>query len=124
MEYVRPNLLVDCAHNPAAAACLRSELEKVTYDRLVLVLGIMADKDIKGICQALVPLAHEVILTKPKIQRAASPQTLKQCVPKGTIIEDVASAVAVAQSKATDKDLVVVTGSLFTVAEALRALAS
>ncbi|MBI5328778.1 MAG: bifunctional folylpolyglutamate synthase/dihydrofolate synthase [Deltaproteobacteria bacterium] len=48
------------------------------YKRLFLVLGIMADKDIKGIVLKLAPLAHTVILTRPKTERAASLEMLYQ----------------------------------------------
>jgi dihydrofolate synthase/folylpolyglutamate synthase len=44
--------------------------------RLFLVLGIMADKDIKGIVSKLVPLASMIILTRPKTERVASLETL------------------------------------------------
>src|SRR3989304_1460065 len=59
------------------AAVLKHALQReFNYKRLFLILGIMADKDIKGIISALAPIADTVILTCPKTERAASLEML------------------------------------------------
>jgi len=76
-----PEILIDGAHNPSASAVLAEALEKnflPRYGRLILVLGIMADKDIEGIMRPLLPLASEIILTAPAYERAAPPQRLAE----------------------------------------------
>jgi len=60
-----PTVLLDGAHNPAGAAALRKALGEFTYRRLILVLGILADKDYRGMIRRLAPLAHRVIATRP-----------------------------------------------------------
>jgi dihydrofolate synthase / folylpolyglutamate synthase len=81
LEYIQedPPVLIDAAHNPAAAEALARALKRnflETYKKIIIILGIMADKDIKGIMEPLLPLASEVILTAPSYSRAASPEYL------------------------------------------------
>lgn len=74
-----PPLLIDGAHNPAAAVALSLALENIflkQYKGIILVLGIMGDKDIEGIMRPLLPLASEIILTSPYYERAAPPDRL------------------------------------------------
>lgn len=81
LEFIHenPDVVIDGAHNPAAATALSQTLKKLflgRYKRIVLVLGIMLDKDITGIMRTLLPIASEVILTAPSYDRAASPEKL------------------------------------------------
>lgn len=74
-----PPILIDGAHNAAAAVALSHVLAKTflgRYKRIILILGIMGDKDIEGIMKPLLPLASEIILSSPNYERAASPDTL------------------------------------------------
>ncbi|MEW6418961.1 MAG: folylpolyglutamate synthase/dihydrofolate synthase family protein [Nitrospirota bacterium] len=76
-----PTILIDGAHNPAAAEALSNALVKNflrRYKRIILILGIMGDKDIKGIMEPLLPLASEIVLTSPDYERAASPAKLAE----------------------------------------------
>ncbi len=59
---------------PLLAQALKRDL---SYRRLILVLGIMADKDINGILRRLLPLADVVIFSRPRYERAATPERLK-----------------------------------------------
>ena len=60
----RPPLLLDGAHNPAGARALAADLR--TAGPFVLLFGVMADKDVRGLAAELFPLADEVVLTKPR----------------------------------------------------------
>lgn len=74
-----PPILIDGAHNPAAAVALSHAIANTflkRYGRIILVLGIMGDKDIEGIMRPLLHLASEIILCSPNYERAASPQRL------------------------------------------------
>jgi dihydrofolate synthase/folylpolyglutamate synthase len=119
-----PTVLLDGAHNPRAAGALREALLREFKGRkILLVLGIMEDKDIGAMMRALVPLAKRLVLTRPKMDRAASPELLCMKARKLTgvpmeIIEDVREAVKRSLSLAKSTDLICVTGSLFTVGEA------
>jgi folylpolyglutamate synthase/dihydrofolate synthase len=76
-----PTILIDGAHNPAAAEALSNALVKNflrRYKRIIFILGIMVDKDIKGIMEPLLHLASEIVLTSPDYERAASPAKLAE----------------------------------------------
>lgn len=118
-----PRVLLDGAHNPAAALALAQTLRQAPLNgRLILVLGIMADKDLEALLARLLPLAQMVIFTQPRYFRAATPQDLaKRAKPYNLevlLVPTVAAAVRQAQSLAGPQDRIVVTGSLYTVGEA------
>src|SRR5215468_6457127 len=69
--------IIDGAHNPSAARILAQTWREVFGDQKVtLVLAVLSDKDLRGICEALVPIAHSVILPKIRSERAAAPAEL------------------------------------------------
>jgi dihydrofolate synthase/folylpolyglutamate synthase len=118
-----PRVLLDGAHNPGATRALKKALqEEFPHQRLVLVLGIMADKEIPQMMSTLIPLADLVFLCRPQMERAASLEILGKNATawkKPTReVSDVGTAVEQAMAEAGKEDLVVVTGSLFTVGEA------
>jgi dihydrofolate synthase/folylpolyglutamate synthase len=79
LETVRtsPTVVLDAAHNPAGAAALATALEDAfTFDRLVGVVGMLADKDVGGVLEALEPVLHTVVLTAPDSPRAMSADEL------------------------------------------------
>jgi dihydrofolate synthase/folylpolyglutamate synthase len=118
-----PRVLLDGAHNPAAALTLAQNLKSARQNgRLILVMGVMADKDVDAILARLLPLAQTVIFTQPQYFRAAAPRDLaRRAQPFGLEIlqtPKVATAIQQAQSLAGPQDHIVVTGSLYTVGEA------
>ena len=122
MQFISKKLLLDCAHNPAGAAALAKELRKLSYNKIVLVLGIMGDKDIPSICKHLEQFADEIIVTKPKIDRAAEPEEISRHLAKSHIIEpDVCKAIERANACCRN-GLVVVAGSIYLIGEAFSCL--
>ncbi|MGD2124912.1 MAG: folylpolyglutamate synthase/dihydrofolate synthase family protein [Desulfobacteraceae bacterium] len=122
-----PFLVLDGAHNPAAIRHLADSLRSgFQYRRLILVLGVMGDKDIRKILRGIVPIADYVIYTRPEYYRAATPETLmKEAASLGKPGEtrpQISRALRKAREIADPKDLILVTGSLFTVGEALTCL--
>jgi len=123
----RAPLLVDGAHNPAGAEALAAHLAGLSRQRLHLVAGIMADKDIAGILGPLLAQADRLYLTRPRFSRAASPELLRDRLtaalgsPKTptTLHPDLEEAFQAAAAEAGPEDLVVLSGSLFTVGEGL-----
>ena len=118
-----PRILLDGAHNPEGTRALRKALQEgFPRRRLILILGIMADKDIFQMVSRLVPLANILILSRPKMERAAPIEILRAHTDSFHIprleISEVASAVEYGLREAGKEDLVLVTGSLFTVGEA------
>jgi dihydrofolate synthase/folylpolyglutamate synthase len=129
LEIVQKNpfIVLDCAHNPAGMRALNSALKGVFKDhRFTFVIGIMRDKDIPKIIEEIIPLAHNIIITKPKFERASEPQKIEEEVKKHLsnviIIEDVKEAIKHAKKNAKKEDVVCITGSIFNVGEAIMAL--
>lgn len=119
-----PGILLDGAHNPAAIRVLaRSIRAGFHYRRIILVIGIMQDKDIGQLIRGIVPLASYAIYTRPTYYRAAEPEILMREAANLEIPGEVSGSVGAALDRAREmadiEDLIVVCGSLFTVGEAL-----
>jgi dihydrofolate synthase / folylpolyglutamate synthase len=118
-----PRIVLDGAHNAESSGILKKAMgENFPRRRLILILGIMADKAISKIMAHLAPLADTLILTRPGMDRAASLEVLRaEAAPfrKPTQeIPAVGQALDRALKEAEDQDVILVTGSLFTVGEA------
>jgi len=118
-----PRVLLDGAHNPDGALSLKESLEKdFQYHHLVLLIGIMKDKDVHSILHSLSPLADHIILTRPGTDRAASPALLRKALgrngKKAEVIEDFRKAIDRGLSLTSEEDILCITGSLYTVGEA------
>jgi dihydrofolate synthase / folylpolyglutamate synthase len=128
-----PEYVLDVAHNPAGAWALRSTLSDAYGDlgngrEITMVFGVMRDKAVREITEILFPIAGRVILTHANNPRSASPAEIRQAaarVAAGIDIEeaeDVASALDRVREVAGSGGLVVVTGSIYIVGEAMRTL--
>jgi dihydrofolate synthase/folylpolyglutamate synthase len=117
-----PEVLIDGAHNPAAARALAQALSQRKM-RPVMVIGVMADKNIDEVLVPLLPLAESVIFTAPAYGRAARPEALIERAHalgfEGTTAPTVAEALRAAMAVGKP---VLVTGSFFTIGEAKEAL--
>ena len=127
MEIVsdNPKILLDGAHNVACMNVLKDTLEnEFEFDKLILVVGILSDKNIEEMLKIIVPLASEIIVTKSSMDRACDPKVLKKIIEKNgfeykvTVKNEIKEAIEYAKSIAKKDDLICVTGSLFTVGEA------
>jgi len=123
----RPLVLVDGAHNPAAAREIADFVrEELPGRRLRLVYASMRDKAIGEIVATLFPLAEEVYLTRPELGRAARAEEIlatARIEPGKTVVEPVpARAVERACRAAGADDVILVTGSLFLVGAVKQAL--
>ncbi|MBC8178071.1 MAG: bifunctional folylpolyglutamate synthase/dihydrofolate synthase [Deltaproteobacteria bacterium] len=119
-----PTILLDGGHNPAALRALAHSIRNgFKYRRLVLVIGVMADKEINQMLRAIIPLADYLICTRPVYSRAAEPEILMaKAAPfekPGEMVPFLTDALTKAKEMADPRDLIVVCGSLFTVGEAL-----
>ncbi|MFA5276733.1 MAG: folylpolyglutamate synthase/dihydrofolate synthase family protein [Candidatus Omnitrophota bacterium] len=115
-----PYIILDGAQNKASAKVIKKAVrDNFNYKKLVLVLGISNDKDIKGICKELSPIADKVVLTKADSIRATAPDTLALQFrnKEKYLTASVKEAKALAKSLARRGDLILVTGSLFVVGE-------
>ena len=126
-----PVILLDGAHNKAGMESLGNSIRSdFDYDKLTLVLGILSDKDILSMLPTIVPLADTVITTKSNNNRACEPSDLKGMITKldnkkeVIVKEKIKDAIDYAKSVSKKKDIICVTGSLFTVGEAKEYLGS
>ncbi len=122
-------VLFDCAHNPAGIEVLKKFLSNgIEYDRLILIIGILKDKNISVIASLIGPIANQVITTTPHDQRAASSNDLLKEMRKYNDrvkpIESVRDACLYGLSLMKENDLICVTGSIATVGEARKTLAA
>ncbi len=120
-------VVLDGAHTPAAAAALAAALAEVYPGRrAVAVLGLGADKDPAALAAALAPVAASVVATRSTNPRAAPPEAVAAGARAAglptEVVPAVAAALARARARAAAGGLVLVTGSLFAVAEAREAL--
>ena len=117
----RPEIILDGAHNPAAARAVAAYIDRFYRRRRVrLIFGTMRDKSIAEISGILFPRAEQVIVTAPRQARAFSPEAIREIAghPSLSVAPTVEDALERALKAASDDDAVLVTGSLFLVAEA------
>ncbi len=118
-----PKIILDAAHNSHATMTLVRFLKThFQQAKKVLVFGVMKDKDFPAMLAELFPLFDRVILTKPDIGRAASPEELAVYVPEAITADSVEHALDRALPLAGTEGLVVITGSFYTIGEAKRLL--
>ncbi|MFB0526667.1 MAG: folylpolyglutamate synthase/dihydrofolate synthase family protein [bacterium] len=123
-------VVLDGAHNPAAMRSLKNALLEgvIPHRRIILVLGILKDKDVRKMVPEIVPLCQEAMVTSPNTERGLDKNLLRREVvnylPSGRVrVEnDVGEALMRALEIAGRDDLICVTGSFYTVGEARRAL--
>lgn len=122
-----PTILLDGAHNPAGAEALAAALrEFFIWDRLHLVIATSANKDAGGIVRPLAALADDAYAAKNASERAGDALTIAEefgALDKPVkVFDSIPAALDAARDSADEADLIVVTGSLYTVADAHRAL--
>jgi dihydrofolate synthase/folylpolyglutamate synthase len=118
----RPLIVFDGAHNPDGAAAVAEALgEEFVWQRLHLVIGVLETKDVDGIVQELAPRvdvayacgnSHSKSLTSERVAAACE----KNGLPVRTF-DSVGLALSAAETAASEGDLIIVTGSLYTVAD-------
>jgi dihydrofolate synthase/folylpolyglutamate synthase len=118
-----PYVILDGAHNPTAVKALAATMGELFPDtRPTLVFGAMEDKDLSGMLAALLPTVKRVVLTRPSMKRSAETALLRELtLPYGVdaaAAETVPLALKGALEGASREDVILVTGSLFTVGEA------
>lgn len=115
-----PPILLDGAHNPAAAVALTGYLDRLRdanrFCRLHLVFGALEDKDVAGMAKLLYARADTLIATRVPSSRSPQPTELLAAAPTPEIamaIDDPADALDRARELANDDDLICVTGSIY-----------
>jgi dihydrofolate synthase/folylpolyglutamate synthase len=125
-----PLVLLDGAHNPAAATALADYLRAFRASnprsRVILVLAMMRDKDHRGFVEPFSGLVDDVVLTQANLQRSATVEELQAVIgglwPLARTHAQVAGALGEASRLARPEDVICVTGSLMLVGEVKAAL--
>ena len=116
-----PLIILDGAHNQAGAKQLCIELQKLNYERLILVLSFLGDKDYQSMIDQLINFADKLILSQNNNPRAASVEKLFDYAQNYEadieLEEDLIKAVDYALKDAAEKDLILIGGSLYTVSQ-------
>ena len=116
-------VILDVAHNPdGMSALVTTLLETFAFDRVIFVIGILADKDHHGMISEMARVPCRVIVTQPRSVRSTSTEELMRSASKLGLecnaVDDVADSIKHALSEVAEGDLVCVTGSHYVVGEA------
>ncbi|MEW6164492.1 MAG: bifunctional tetrahydrofolate synthase/dihydrofolate synthase [Pseudomonadota bacterium] len=125
----RPQIVLDVAHNPQAAAALAASLGGMGFARRTwAIFGMMADKDMAGVVAAMQGRVDRWLpcdLPGPRAARAAQlAEIIEKVSPGGTagMFASPAAALAMALEEAGEDDRILAFGSFLTVADAMRLL--
>jgi dihydrofolate synthase/folylpolyglutamate synthase len=118
-----PLVVLDGAHNPSAASALTAALpEAFVWKRLHLVVGVLETKDVAGILAPLATRTSVAYACANSNPKSLDPERLAAaCDAVGMtadVFPEVADALDAAEANAEEDDLILVTGSLYTVADA------
>lgn len=125
---IEPTVIIDAAHNPDGAKSLATALGSYfTFDEIAVVLGVLEDKDARGIVAALAPVAEVILVTASSSERAIAVDDLAEIVREiapDTSVDDYdtpTEAIAAARTWAekAPRRGVVITGSITLIGDAL-----
>jgi len=119
-----PLFIIDGAHNVDGATVLKDFIQKNLKDMdIILIFGLLKDKDVDGIINVIVPIGRDIVLTKPLSDRALDPYELYQKI-KGInphsnlyIEEEVNKAVLKALELSGKDKAIIATGSLYLIGD-------
>jgi len=116
----KPLVICDSAHNEMGLKNLFEQIHQEQYSDLHIVIGMVGDKDL-SLVLALFPKNAIYYISQAKIPRAKKKEELQKELNNynlyGKLYSTIPRALAAAKRKAKTKDLILVTGSIFTVAE-------
>ncbi|MCY6960386.1 bifunctional folylpolyglutamate synthase/dihydrofolate synthase [Clostridium brassicae] len=117
-----PWVIMDGAHNIDGITKLKESINSyVKYDNLILILGILADKQVSDMVKTIVPMAKKVICVTPHSERAELAEELKKEVEKYNInceaVESYEEAYKIGLNYCKSKDLLLASGSLYMIGD-------
>lgn len=116
-----PLFVIDGAHNPQGVQTLVDNLKRFRYNRLILGIGILKDKEVEKIVEAITPLADEIVITEANIYRKMKAEELEQMINKynkNTHVEkDIKKAIYKSYELAKEDDLILFMGSLYLIGD-------
>jgi dihydrofolate synthase / folylpolyglutamate synthase len=117
-----PLVVIDGAHNMDGINKLLESVERYfEYDNLILILGILTDKQVEAMTKAIAPLASKIIAVTPHSERGSLALELKKVILKYNenceAIENYTEAYKKALSYAGPKDIILFSGSLYMIGD-------
>ena len=117
-----PTVVCDTGHNVGGIQYIAEQLRRQVFRRLHIVIGMVNDKDVRGVL-ALLPREATYYFTQASVKRALPAGQLARLAAEaglqGTCYPDVPSAVRAAQKESLPEDFIFVGGSSFIVADLL-----
>lgn len=118
----KPTILIDGAHNIAGIKALRKNVQKYfKYNKIYLLLGILADKQVKEMIEEITPMAEKVYALTPHSERAELSEDLKieikKCNSNVVSMENYEEAFLSALKEADKEDLILISGSLYMIGD-------
>lgn len=118
--------IIDGAHNPGASRVLAQTWREIFGDqKATLLLAVLSDKNLRGICEPLAAIADSILLPKIRSERAADPEMLAKVLSNiapslpYSITSSLAEALDLARAKPNP---ILITGSLHFAGEVLAQL--
>ncbi|MBD3168980.1 MAG: bifunctional folylpolyglutamate synthase/dihydrofolate synthase [candidate division Zixibacteria bacterium] len=123
----KPLVLADVAHNTACIEVIRDTIKELAPGKkIITIFGVLSDKDYNHILWDIQKFSQSIILTKPSSERAADPADLEEAAKtlkaNFVVIPNVREAFQTALKKADADDIILLTGSHYTVGEVLSEL--
>ncbi len=123
---IEPSVLIDAAHNPHGAEALaKAMLSSFAFDSVTAIVGVLDDKDVRGIIEALDPVVDRFIVSSSGTVRSLGADDLAETVAsiagadRVQVERDLAVAIAAARAEAGPNDAVLVTGSVTMAGQAM-----
>ncbi|MES2200685.1 MAG: folylpolyglutamate synthase/dihydrofolate synthase family protein [candidate division FCPU426 bacterium] len=116
----KPVVLLDGAHNPAGARALAAAVRSLKPRRVLLVAGVLKDKDWKSMFRVFATMTKDFYLARPRDERGLEPEPIIRHLGRGKAFASPTSAYLAAKKAAKSGDLVVVAGSLYLIGEILK----
>jgi dihydrofolate synthase/folylpolyglutamate synthase len=118
-----PTVIIDSAHNEAGITEILQQLKSIKYTHLHWVYGSVNDKDLSKIINLLPKKDTTYYLCKPNIPRGLDEEILLDFFTKENYLAksytSVASAYEGAKSSCTSSEIIIISGSIFVIAEVL-----
>ncbi|MFH1777280.1 MAG: folylpolyglutamate synthase/dihydrofolate synthase family protein [Candidatus Omnitrophota bacterium] len=123
----KPYIILDAAQNNASLLSVKKTLRDVfVYNKVIAIVGMSKDKDVKSFLEILSGIAGQIILTSAKNPRAFSLEDLKKMLNgysgRREVMMDIPSSIAAAKRIAARDDIILITGSCYVLGEAMEVL--
>lgn len=112
-EFIDKNIVIDGAHNPSGVSALCDCLREQQFDRIILVCGMLADKNYKECAEMLKNVGDVLIATEPPNPRKLDAKDFAEVLSTDLYFQSPSEAVSFAKAMAREDDLICVCGSLY-----------